>query len=393
MFLAIALIAAGAGPATGPYSTVGDLQKAYHHAVRAGDAAAIHARFIERTPQERAVVDAMVQNDLAANRLVLSIEKEFGVKLIGGGTYMPIDERDWQVQGDAATVTGKAGQRPFPPLAKTGDGWKIDPWSWGIFWTANLDEALKNLEFIKFPSRNFERVARHVAQGVYWSLDEVRLTDVSKRSIWSERPANPPRVQAPRPATRPAVVDLSTPRAAYETFAQAMIQGDSDALLRCTEIVDPLDRETMALNVKQFMSASKLHTAAVKQFGAEGWKIAIPVELPGPRRGGFELLRELDATDDDKIKVSGNEAVFEEVSYGSAELIRIGKEWKIKSRRTEQLGQKDDPGGTDWGQIVRIVSALEESFSARIAAGEFADAKAARKAIEKAVRELSKSTS
>jgi len=295
----LALIAMVGPASTRPvdFQTVETLQIAYHDAVRASDATSIAGMYAAETKWERQVRDVLVRNDLAANRLRKAVEAELGVKLVGGGQYMAQDVSEWQVGQDSATVEGLNAQRAYPPLKKTKAGWKIDPFSWGIGWLVPPEKAGKDSpnqrEMMAMLSREkwLDRVTARVQEGTYWRLEDVVKASSVGHVLDEMKGAATKPVR--RPVTRPVKVDLSTPLAAYDTLAKALIQGDIAAM---RQALAPNRSETPAQRESEerwLRTSCALHVAAVERFGAQGWKVGLQNGME-PHQVGMDLLTELD---------------------------------------------------------------------------------------------------
>jgi hypothetical protein len=384
-------------PSTRPASleTVASLQKAYHDTVVKRDAAALRSLYIVRSAWERKMVDAYVDNDLAADELRRAVEKEYGVHLLGGGMYMPHDVGELQVSGNAATVAGLAARRPFPPLKKAEHGWRIDPWSWGIGWLKPPDAgdgALPEQEcesMLRHHGLGMARVAAHVEEGLYPSVEVMRHAAGAGEVLADAKDAKPAPRKA-RPATRPVVVDLSTPLATYETFAKACVQGDMAAWWRTSEVPRGKASAEVLMFERLVLASTTFHVAAVNQFGVEGWKLDVGGEVfPNLHETAMGMLEDIDeAVIANRCTIKGDQAEVSEMSFGSGKLIRIGNEWKMREMPKEE--EKEAKERTDETRILSIIIGIENEFAGRIAAGEFANVQAAQEAIQQALKDVDK---
>jgi hypothetical protein len=378
--LGLLLIALISVATTAPVDSVEGLERAYHAAVDAGDGEALKRLHLATTAGEKAMVELRVNNELAGMRLRRAQEAEFGIKLEGGGIYMP-RKGDWVVKRDRAEVRHKEGVVPeYPPVVRTKEGLKIDLWSWGQYWTQEPDgkEAAEKQKVVGSQMVSLDRKTKRVKEHIYWSMDDMVDWD-------RQKPPHNAKVEADRPATRPVKIDSSSPEAAYETLAEAMVMGDAGAYLAITELVDPKDAKGVKFAVDWLITSGRLHAAAVKRFGAAGWRLAGGLD---PHRPGLQLLNELDeAAAMGKIQVHGDDAKFGndlDISYGPGEMVRVKPQWKIPSRKKEEVGkvpeEGEDPSGID--AAIAILMKIEAGIAKRIESGEFKTIEEAEKALE-----------
>lgn len=367
-------------------------QRAYRDSVNSQDADAVRAMFLIRSPGERAMVDVLVENELDAARLASAAEAAFGIKLVGGGTLVPPTETDlWVVEDDVANIPVRGGRNPHcVPLRKVDGVYKIDLRAWGMDWLDNPDAAEARQRLRPDPDR-INRILTVLADGRYRTVEEFCGAD-GDRGFLAIAPDSPP-AKAPRPFRRPVKVDLSTPLAVRRTLLIATAEGDSDAFLRCMQIVDPTDEAGLKAMARHISSSASLQEAASQKFDLRGGWFGIPASAHPDLRG--DALQELAALDDLEqgprlpdeefpLVINGDEAQWKDLGDAVAEMVRINGEWKICSRLKEEIGQRDEDAN-DWVKIYNLLAQFEEEFASRIMAGEFKSAQDAQAAMERAV--------
>ncbi|MGB7157746.1 MAG: hypothetical protein WBD40_06750 [Tepidisphaeraceae bacterium] len=384
--IVIAFACHGAAPATQPaIDTPQGVQAAYRAAMNAQDAKAALALFHLRTPGERATAEVLVANDLAAARLAVSAEKAFGIPLMGGGTLLPPAESDaWRIEGGLATIPQRKGSRPIvPPLREEGGRYKIDLVAWGMNWmdAADGDEARARHAHARI---GLDETRKRVDDGFYRTLEELGDHVYKSDSVLAPRPGNLVEPKAPRPFRRPVKLDLSSPRAACRSAVLSKAEGDGEGWLRCHAIVDPSDQPQFDAYARFIGTGADLEDAAVKRFGAAGVKVAVFAYVPQPRREALREWSEMIEVEENPV-VRGDEATWEQFG-DSAAFVRVGGEWKLRSRAKADIGQKPAEEGTDWTRILQLASDLQVRFAREIAAGKFATVQEAKNAIDDALK-------
>ncbi len=129
-------------------------------------------------------------------------------------------------------------------------------------------------------------------------------------------------------------VDLSTPKAAARTYADAMRVGDAESANRAVTGVDP---RIIKLLADLGASRNGLEAAAVKRFGDEGKRVAGGSEAPyGP--SFLKLLDQADVRiDGDHATITERPAIQSTTGPANAErsatpplkLMKIGNDWKL----------------------------------------------------------------
>src|SRR5262249_16927943 len=161
--------------------------------------------------------------------------------------------------------------------------------------------------------------------------------------------------------------------AAYRTILTATAEGDADALVKCTQIVDPSDEAPLRASARLIASFATLQEEACQKFGIAGTHVVLPVELPNPRTGPLQQQPELDRRggeeeggakgeegDDNPIVITGDRAQWKEGGEVQHEFVRVSGQWKACSRLAAEVGKHGDEGDNDWPKIYRMVSQLQE---------------------------------
>ena len=178
-----------------------------------------------------------------------------------------------------------------------------------------------------------------------------------------------------RPATAPATqpADLSSPRAALRSFAQALHEGDGEKLLEIVAIDSPAERR-MALAMAEMASALRqLHKASITAYGPTG-----AARFTGDTED--QQQKNLQRIEQAEILIAGDLAA---VRYPGAEkpeyeLKKVDGKWRVPAVNFSQNADAAtlDRRMTEMAAQVRMVREL----SAEIEAGKYPGADAAAEA-------------
>lgn len=267
-----------------------------------------------------------------------------------------------------------------PPLREEGGRYKIDLVAWNLNWMDNADgDAVRARH--AYGRIGLEATRKRVDDGFYRTLDEVHDNVYNSRGFLSSRPGKVVEPKPPRPFRRPVKLDLSSPLAAYRSALLAKAEGDGDAMLRCYAIVDKADRPSLAAYARFVTTTADLEEAAVTRFGAAGAKFNVPVPLPHPRQSALSEWPDLSQAEE-ALVINGDEATLNELDEPVLEFVRVGEQWKLRSRPKATIGNKDDEEGTDWATLFTMVADAQARFAREIAAGNYANVSDAQQAVK-----------
>jgi hypothetical protein len=395
------LVAQVRGATTEPAATPEAFVQAYSAALRTQDANALYPFFTTRTPGERAVVDFLIANELDTIRLMAAAEKMFGVKVAFTGSLLCQEGTppQWKVANREAFIANRSGIQSVHASLRLHDGrYRIemvveDPDSattsklaraaqrpntpGGLAWL-DTPEAKPVRQFFRRDPAYVDKALRLMQEGRYRTIEELQSA-VPNASYLDRAPDSPPG-NPPRPFRRPVTLDLSTPQSAIRSQQQALAEGDSEAFLRTFDIVVPRDGKLLKEVARGIDAMVALDEASVRRFGVT----IPPAHLISMRASALQTLAKLEEREPEHpnlaemIVVKGNWAVLD--PFGLTELKRVSGEWKFRSRnRRGDLSDYLDSGP----EGIRVVQ-LEEDFARRIDRGEFASAKEASEALDRA---------
>jgi hypothetical protein len=159
--------------------------------------------------------------------------------------------------------------------------------------------------------------------------------------------------------------DLSTPKAAAQSFAKAMESGDAEAAKAACTGADPKIIEAMA-----GMSATrkKLHDAAVAKFGDDAKSI-------GSFDGNDADMKKM--VDESEEKIDGDTATLKPKSGEPLKLKKIDGSWKVDM--SQHLGMGDTAEAT---KMMGTMSKAAGETADEINAGKYKTAKEAEQAMQ-----------
>ncbi len=165
---------------------------------------------------------------------------------------------------------------------------------------------------------------------------------------------------ATKPASTQVTTDLSTPRAAYNTAALSLRDGDMATFLAMSDVESPLGRVMM----DWFVAHARFRTAATSRFGQQiVAEIDNKMAIGTPQRYGEQLLEQAKKRDELPLTVNGDRAVVGDLSLKK----------KKDSWRLILYPKTDEPENLDYADLYRAATKRFDQCARGIESGRIAD--------------------